>query len=425
MTFGQDGFYMLKGKKKQTIRFKLIHNLIIIPMEINGNMGSYILDTGISKNILFTSFDGDLKLNDSLRKLKINGFGTGEPIDAYVLENNTFKYKNIVAYDRQVVLLQNADINFSAKTGMTINGLIGCDFFKGFIVEINYSRKKITLHNRKFYKEKEKTSKKTFPLTFYRGKPYINAYTNVYDSVQGELPLKLLIDSGGSDAVWIFQDEDRFSKIPEQSFKDYLGEGITGEIYGHKSIIEEFRIGDFRFNKPIVSFLDKETTELARKITGRNGTLGGGLLRRFHVWFDYKNRKITLKKNRYFKKPFEYNLSGIEINYSGDVLVMETGHKKHAITKEENKIFESSPINFKFVLKPSYMVAHIRPNSVAELAGVKEGDILLKINNHYTYNMSFEDINELFYTKKNKTIKLVVERKGKELKFQFKQVPLF
>ena len=46
---------------------------------------------------------------------------------------------------------------------------------------------------------------------------------------------------------------------------------------------------------------------MARKIKGRNGTLGGGLLRRFTVWLNYKERKITLKKNGKFKKRFEYN----------------------------------------------------------------------------------------------------------------------
>jgi membrane-associated protease RseP (regulator of RpoE activity) len=155
-----------------------------------------------------------------------------------------------------------------------------------------------------------------------------------------------------------------------------------------------------------------ETTEMARKIKGRNGTLGGGLLRRFTVWLNYKERKITLKKNGNFKKRFEYNLSGIEVNYSGDVLVIDSGHTKHAMTKEENEMIISSPINFKFVLKPSYIVANVRPNSVADLAGVQKDDILLKINSQPTYNMSFESINEIFYSKRNKKIKLLVERNG-------------
>jgi hypothetical protein len=424
-SYAQDGYYMLKGKKKQVMRFKLIHNLMIIPLEVNGNMGSYILDTGISKNILFTTFDKDLELNDSLKRIKINGFGTGEPIEAYILHNNTFKYKNIVAYNQNVVLLHNRDINFSAKTGMTINGLIGGDFFKEFIVKINYSRKKITLYNPKFFKQKKKSSMKTFPLTFHRGKPYINAYTKVHKGEEGEIPVKLLIDSGGSDALWFFEDDKKFTRLPENNFMDYLGEGITGNIYGYKSLIEEFRIGEFQFERPIVSFLDKETTELARKITGRNGTLGGGLLKRFNVWFNYKERKITLKKNSNFKKSFKYNLSGIEVNYSGDVLVMESGHTKHAMTKEENKMILSSPINFKFVLKPSYYVANVRPNSVANIAGIKKGDVLLKINNHYTYNMSFEHIYDIFYSKRNKKINLIVERNGEELKFEFRLVPIF
>ena len=194
-------------------------------------------------------------VNDSLKKIKVNGFGTGEAIDAYILDNNTLKYKNVIAYKQKLVLLHNKDINFSAKTGMTINGLIGGDFFKEFIVEINYSRKRITLYNPKFYKLKLKSSMKTFPLTFHKGKPYINGYAKVYKDQEGEVPVKLLIDSGGSDALWFFKDEKQFSKLPEKNFKDFLGEGITGSIYGHKTLAKEFRIGDFRLKKPIISFL--------------------------------------------------------------------------------------------------------------------------------------------------------------------------
>ena len=47
------GFSLSNGKKFEKVNFKLINNLIIIPIEVNGAELSFILDSGVSKPILF------------------------------------------------------------------------------------------------------------------------------------------------------------------------------------------------------------------------------------------------------------------------------------------------------------------------------------------------------------------------------------
>lgn len=50
-SMNSQGIFALKDDaKKQIIHFKNIHNLIIIPLHLNGVEGSYILDTGVHKN---------------------------------------------------------------------------------------------------------------------------------------------------------------------------------------------------------------------------------------------------------------------------------------------------------------------------------------------------------------------------------------
>ena len=71
----QSDFFLPKSKKQQVVTFKRIHNLIIIPIEINGVMGSYILDTGFTSNVVFLkNFEG-FKIIDTLRKVKLQGLG--------------------------------------------------------------------------------------------------------------------------------------------------------------------------------------------------------------------------------------------------------------------------------------------------------------------------------------------------------------
>jgi hypothetical protein len=47
------GTSVLKGDTSEKIRFELIGDLIVIPIEVNNVLLSFILDTGVSKPILF------------------------------------------------------------------------------------------------------------------------------------------------------------------------------------------------------------------------------------------------------------------------------------------------------------------------------------------------------------------------------------
>jgi hypothetical protein len=43
--------------------------------------------------------------------------------------------------------------------------------------------------------------------------------------------VKLLIDVGNSDAIWLFQDVSN-KIVPTNNFDDYLGKGFSGDVIG-------------------------------------------------------------------------------------------------------------------------------------------------------------------------------------------------
>ena len=61
--FSQGEFIVQNKRKSDKIHFKFINNLIVIPVEINGVELSFLLDTGVSKPIIFNF----LNLSDSLK----------------------------------------------------------------------------------------------------------------------------------------------------------------------------------------------------------------------------------------------------------------------------------------------------------------------------------------------------------------------
>ena len=91
--------------------------------------------------------------------------------------------------------------------------------------------------------------------------------------------------------MWLFENSLPELVAPAKYFIDFLGEGLSGAIYGKRTVINTIRIGKYELKKPTVSFPDSSATAYARKFTSRNGSLGGGILKRFTVIFNYQKTR--------------------------------------------------------------------------------------------------------------------------------------
>jgi hypothetical protein len=421
--FSQKSFQFFgKNKEKQEVSFELINNLIVIPLEINGHQLSFILDTGVNKTILFNLTKNDSIGLNNVKKVFIRGLGDGEPIEALLSKGNNFRIKNILSSKQQLYVILKDAFNLSAKMGITIHGIIGYDLLKDVIVKVNYNSKKIVFYNPKTYKEKNCRKCEVFPLEFYRRKPYINVLTRIDTLNNISTPMKLLIDTGGSDAMWLFEDTKEIIKTPIKHFKDILGEGISGTIYGNRSKISSVSLGRFVVEGPTVSFLDSTSTFNARRFKERNGSIGGNILKRFKIWIDYPNKKITLKKCASLKNGFYYNMSGLHVIYDGQELVKEK--TMTAMSNEGNQSAKNNTISlvntYHYRFKPKYKINIVLEGSPAHKVGVLKDDIIKSINGKLAHEYTLEEIMSLFQTKPNKRITLKVKRGTDDLKFEFR-----
>ncbi len=393
-------------------------------MQINGNELSFILDTGVNKTILFNLTENDSIGLNNVKKVSLIGLGGGEPIEALLSKGNRFKIKNISSTNQDLYVILKDAFNLSAKMGATIHGIVGYDLLKDVIIKINYRSKRIVFYNPQKYKAIKCRKCEVLPLQFYRNKPYINVKARI-DTVNNVLiPVKLLIDTGGTDAMWLFEDTKESIKTPIKHFKDILGEGISGTIYGNRSKIPSISIGKFIVKEPTVSFLDSSSTFHARKFKERNGSIGGNILKRFKVWIDYPNKQITLKKNTSLKDGFYYNMSGLHLIYDGQELVKEKKATKKISAMSGNNTSKNNTISFVntyyFKFKPKYKVDNIVFDSSADKVGILKGDYIKSINGKPAYEYELSEIIEMFQTKPNKKIRIKVKRGVRDLKFEFR-----
>jgi len=420
LLYAQDEINFLDPEQKvQSIRFQEVNNLIVIPIDVNGKQLSFILDTGVNKTILFNLAPSDsLELKD-IEKITLQGLGDGQAIEALISKNNNISIQNYKGKKEDIYVILTDKFDVSAKMGVTIHGIIGYRLLKNSIVHVNYKTKKINFYNPKYFKYPSCRKCEVFPLQFYRSKPYIDVQIQLDTMGNEKTDVKMLIDSGGSEAIWLFENSKDVIQTPKKSFRDLLGEGLSGSIFGNKSRIEEIALGKFKIKKPTVSFLDSSSTFNARQFRDRNGSIGGNILKRFKLWIDYPNSKITFKKNGSFSGGFEYNMSGIDVVYNGQVLVKEKASKtvgQFNLSEDNVDISTVSLfINYKYMFKPSYKVNKIVPGSPADLAGLKADDIILDINNVKVHNFSLKQLIGKFQERDGKRIRMRVQRGGDEI----------
>jgi len=382
------GFVFENPKKKTiTINFKSSSNLIIIPVAINNSDTlNFILDTGVKYPIITElPFVNKLNLN-YLQPIDMKGLGDGEPITAYRSGNNTISLNGLVAYDQEVHMIINENFQISQILGIPVHGMIGFNLFKDYVVRIDYETHTITLTKPEFFTYRQRDKDIILPLIFEQNKPFVK--TSIVTDKNEEVPVKLLVDTGASDALWLSTSSDNRISLPEKSVEMFLGRGLSGDLFGKKGRIGALWVGPLVLYEPIVAFPDSEMVHQLMGRNDRNGTLGAEILRRFYVTMDYPNKRIILRPNSNLKDEFNCNMSGLEVSNPMPGL-------------------------------PIFLVDNIRKNSPAYYAGVQENDQIISVNHTSGKSLTLNDINLLLQSQEDRRIKLIVLRNGEEIKTEF------
>jgi hypothetical protein len=180
---------------------------------------------------------------------------------------------------------------------------------------------------------------------------------------------------------------DSAIQVPANSVSSLIGRGLGGEIIGKVGRIESIKVGNFKLENAIANFPDANSYTDSIKVGNvfRNGAIGGEILSRFVVVFNFPDEKVYLKKNSAFKKNFYYNLSGITLKAKGSQLT-------------------------------TFEVMEVRDKSPSKLSGILPGDIIMTLNGIPAQSLDLNMMNGLLNSKPGKRIRLELNRNGERLK---------
>jgi hypothetical protein len=355
-----------------SIPFDLATRHIIVQGTINNSRPlSFVLDTGASAAIV--RIDTAKELGLTLEgNLNIAGAGAGTQT-GYFVRNAGWNLVGLRS-EPQPVTIAIPLTELPAGMGRQVDGIIGGEFIRRFVVEIDYQARTLTLHDPAGFRYAGKGE--VLPLDFNANNhPVVTATVT---PVGGKpLERKFLFDIGSGGALVLHSPFVR-----EHSLLDNLatipaigGAGAGGKVTGFHGRVDELRLGRFAIDKPITMFSQDKAGAFANAALA--GNIGAQIALRFKVFLDYRRRQLILEPSTAFGAPFDRAFSG---------LALRTG-----------------PPDYR-----TFRVTELLPGGPAQDAGILVGDVITAVDGLPADRLTLSMLNDMF--EKTNTYEVTLRR---------------
>lgn len=191
--------------------------------------------------------------------------------------------------------------------------MIGNDILKQLVVEVDYSSQVINFYEPQSYQYSG--AGVVIPITL-EGYPFVHARITL--AANRVIEGKFEIDSGSSGAITLnrpFVDRNRLLNSVSKSNQTRLG-GVGGSAVAFSGRLKSISLGSFQLENMIARFSRARRGDDAS--AKYDGLIGGEILGRFNVVFDYSRRRMMLEPNAQFSEPYEVDMSGLDIATEGE-----------------------------------------------------------------------------------------------------------
>lgn len=368
-------------KAAMRIPFELYANVILLRARVNNSAPLwFLLDTGAGGSLIDSRHARRLGLK-YLDKANIHGMGGS--VEGSYFGGATLGLPGVRVFDRKFVGMPLAPL--FARFGRRVDGIIGYDFLKLFVVEVDYAAKTISLYDPASYEYRG--AGEPVPFTLRGGHPYarVRLVFEGQTAVEGDFE----IDTGSDGSLGVnrpFAEKHKLLELLPGASAAKTGAGAGGETSYVESRVKELGLGRFTFERPVVTF--SRDAEGEGTNAGSDGQLGGEIFRRFKVIFDYSRGRMILEPNASFSEPFAADTSGLDIVAGGRSL-------------------------------RTFTVNAVEPGSPAAEAGLREEDVIVAVDGRPAARFDLDQLTRLLM-QEGREYELTIRRGRETLKLRLK-----
>ena len=372
----------LEGKEKVIIPFEYHHHFIVVPIRFQGMLPvRFIFDTGSEYSILFKKVYADILGLLYQKRIPILGADQGQAMSALVSRNVRLDLEGCPPVVQDILVLEQDLFNLEQLTGTPIDGILGTNFFRNFILEIDYRKQRLILRNPEGYTPPKKHEE--VAVHFKNNKPYTTGLTEIFRDTS--LALELLFDTGAGLPLLLHNNSHPDLKLPEKTITGRIGMGLGGMMKGYIGRIRTLDVGPFTFSELITTFQDIDDPLVENETKSRNGLIGNQLLSKFNIIIDFPRNRMYLRPTRFYKKKIRFDRSGMTLFAVGVDL-------------------------------RQYVVQDVVSGSAADLAGIQTGDRITRVGFWPVSWFTLDRLNWKLQRKPGTRVRLEVLRAGKKLK---------
>ncbi|MCS3798322.1 aspartyl protease family protein [Niastella sp. OAS944] len=327
---------------------------------------NFILDTGSGGISLDSATASYLKVQTTLSDRTIRGIAGVRRV--YFSYRQTLHMPDNLDVENLDFHINDYDVLTSAY-GEKIDGIIGLSFLARYIVAVDYDSLKISVYTKGTIK---------YPRGGFLLKPLINTIPILGANIRDNRPLtsRFYFDTGAGMCLLLsadFVSDSNFIK-PKRKWYATQAEGLGGKAPMKQGVIKQVQVGPFRFRNVPTYIFDDEYNVTAYPALA--GLIGNDLLRRFNLIINYERKDIYMTPNSHYKEQFDYSYTGLGM----------------------------------YVVDGEIQVVDIMPESPAEQAGFKEGDVIMAVANNFSNNI--QTYKNLMQTPGEKLKVLVLRKEG-------------
>jgi len=377
-----------QAEKSNLASVTFVHdlNLLYLPVRLNQDGPFwFILDTGAQATIVDLEVAKSARMEDQGIDGQAGGAGAAVA-QLSAAKNVALKVKGITVPFEQMLVVHIGPM--SAYVGRPVHGILGYDFINRYVLEIDYTLRKLHLHDPRTYHYTG--NGEIIPLTIRNQLPHIRARLKMPN--RRIVDANLIVDTGASNTLLLSTSFVQARALLSADFFTVadLVAGAGGPSPGVAGRIVELGFGAVRIRRPPVYFSNSKEDTLA-DLLGADGVLGAEVLRRYRVIMDYANKRMILEPHRSNTETYDEAVAGMVLRAEG--------------------------ADFNII-----KIAAIAETSPAAQAGLFVEDQLLEIDGKTVQSFSFEGLNRSFTEVKDR--RLLIQRGERRLLITLKPQPL-